>query len=159
MENRIMKKWIRVSGLIAFIVIVVLVGIVWFFFVDAMVKSGIEKTGTFIVGAKVELDDADRGLIRKTIEESPYRMILVTHGTDTMTETGRALEGIPGRTIVLTGALLPARFRDNDAIFNIGFALAAVQSMPEGVYICMNGRIFEPGRVRKNREMNCFEEI
>ena len=107
----------------------------------------------------LELDDADRGLMRKTIEDAPNRMIMVTHGTDTMTKTGKALEGIPGKTIVLTGALLPARFRDNDAIFNIGFALAAVQAMPEGVYICMNGRIHEPARVRKNREKNCFEEI
>jgi len=107
----------------------------------------------------LELNDADRALIRKTIEGSASRMVMVTHGTDTMTETGKALKGIPGKTIVLTGALLPARFRDNDAIFNIGFALAAVQSMPQGVYICMNGRIFEPDRVRKNRERNCFEAI
>jgi L-asparaginase len=86
-------------------------------------------------------------------------MILVTHGTDTMTETGKALRGIPGKTIVLTGALLPARFRDNDAIFNIGFALAAVQALPEGVYIAMNGQIHEPSRVRKDRQQNCFVAI
>lgn len=107
----------------------------------------------------LELDDADRALIRKTIEESSNRMILVTHGTDTMTETGKALTGISGKTIVLTGALLPARFRDNDAIFNIGFALATVQAMPEGVFICMNGRIHDPHKVRKDREINCFVEI
>ena len=107
----------------------------------------------------LELTDADRARIRSTVEESACRMVLVTHGTDTMTETGKALTGIPGKTIVLTGALLPARFRDNDAIFNIGFALAAVQAMPPGVYICMNGRIFEPHRVTKNRQENRFEEI
>lgn len=107
----------------------------------------------------LELTDADRALIRKTVEDASCRMVLVTHGTDTMTETGKALTGITGKTIVLTGALLPARFRDNDAIFNIGFALAAVQAMPPGVYICMNGRIFEPHRVAKNRQENRFEEI
>ena len=107
----------------------------------------------------LELDDADRALIRKTVEDSSNRMILVTHGTDTMTETGKALTGISGKTIVLTGALLPARFQDNDAIFNIGFALATVQAMPEGVYICMNGRIHDPHKVRKDREDNCFVEI
>lgn len=107
----------------------------------------------------LELDDNDRALIRKTVEESSNRMVLVTHGTDTMTVTGQALAGIPGKTIVLTGALLPARFRDNDAIFNIGFALAAVQSMPEGVYVCMNGRILDPHKARKDRANNCFVEI
>ena len=107
----------------------------------------------------LEMEDADRELIRKRIEREPNRMVLVTHGTDTMAETGKALEGIPGRTIVLTGALLPARFRDNDAIFNIGFALAAVQTLPEGVYVAMNGCIFEPGEVRKDRERNRFVKI
>ncbi len=106
----------------------------------------------------LDLDDADRNLIRKTVEASAYRMILITHGTDTMTATGQFLSGIGDKTIVLTGALLPARFRDNDAIFNIGFALAAVQTLPTGVYICMNGRIFRPDRVRKHRERNEFVE-
>ena len=107
----------------------------------------------------LELTDGDRQLIRKVIEESGDRMILVTHGTDTMTETGVALAGIPDKTIVLTGALLPARFRDNDAIFNIGFALAAVQALPAGVYIAMNGRIHEPSKVRKDRDLNRFVEV
>ena len=98
----------------------------------------------------LEMTPADREAIRAAI---------LTHGTDTMTETGKALKGISGKTIVLTGALLPARFRDNDAIFNIGFALAAVQSLPDGVYIAMNGRIHDPERVRKDREQNCFVEI
>ena len=76
-----------------------------------------------------------------------------------MTETGAALAGIPGKTIVLTGALLPARFRDNDAVFNIGFALAAMQVLPEGVYIAMNGRVYEPAKVRKDRDLNRFVEM
>lgn len=107
----------------------------------------------------LEMTPEDRAAIREVIEKADERMILVTHGTDTMTETGKALAAIPGKTIVLTGALLPARFRDNDAIFNIGFALAAVQALPEGVYIAMNGRIHDPGRVRKDRQQNCFVEI
>ena len=77
----------------------------------------------------LEMTPEDRQLIRKVTGESETRMVLVTHGTDTMTETGKALAGIPGKTIVLTGALLPARFRDNDAIFNIGFALAAARAL------------------------------
>lgn len=107
----------------------------------------------------LDLTEADRGLIRTAVGDSPERRVLVTHGTDTMTETGLALSGIPGKTIVLTGALLPARFRDNDAVFNIGFALAAVQTLPEGVYIAMNGRIYNPSQVRKDRELNRFVEI
>ena len=107
----------------------------------------------------LELTDEDRGLIRETIEKADNRMVLVTHGTDTMTDTALALSGIAGKTIVLTGALIPARFRENDAIFNIGFALAATQSLPDGVYIAMNGRIYDPRRVRKDREANRFVEI
>ena len=107
----------------------------------------------------LELNEEDRTRIRETISSAANRMILVTHGTDTMTETGRRLSGIEGKTIVLTGALLPARFRDNDAIFNIGFALAAVQALPHGVYIAMNGRIYDPARVRKDRDLNRFVEV
>ncbi|MGA1205086.1 MAG: asparaginase domain-containing protein [Opitutales bacterium] len=107
----------------------------------------------------LEMTDSDRSAIRSAVEQEPNRMVLVTHGTDTMTETAMALGGIPGRSIVLTGALLPARFRDNDAIFNIGFALAAVQTLPAGVYVAMNGRVFNPDRVRKDRQRNRFVDI
>lgn len=106
----------------------------------------------------LDLDDADRALIRAAVEQSAARRIIVTHGTDTMTCTAAALRGIAGKTIVLTGALLPARFRENDAIFNIGFALAAVQLLPPGVHIAMNGRVFDPARARKDRTGNCFVE-
>lgn len=104
----------------------------------------------------LEMNESDRRQIRAAIEGSNARRILVTHGTDTMTETAAYLAGLTDRTIVLTGALLPARFRDNDAIFNIGFAWAAVQILPSGVYIAMNGGLFRPGEVRKDRERNCF---
>ena len=107
----------------------------------------------------LELTDEDRALIRRTVQEHERTRVIVTHGTDTMVKTGRALEGIPGKVIVLTGSLSPARFHNSDAVFNVGMAMAAVQALPPGVYLTMNGRIFSPRRVRKNRELNRFEEI
>jgi len=86
------------------------------------------------------------------------RHVLITHGTDTMTDTAVTLQEIKDKTIVLTGALNPARFRGSDAIFNIGGAVVAAQSMPPGIYIVMNGRVFDALKVRKNREKNRFEE-
>jgi L-asparaginase len=105
----------------------------------------------------LHMDDADRDLIRRTILSQPHRHVLVTHGTDTMVETARVLAGIPGKTIVLTGALNPARFQGSDAVFNIGCAVGAIQALSDGVYIAMNGRVWDPARVRKNREANRFE--
>jgi L-asparaginase len=107
----------------------------------------------------LEMDDADRQTIRAACAEAPEQRILITHGTDTMSVTAEALQGIAGKTIVLTGALAPARFRVTDAIFNLGLALGAVQSLPEGVYLAMNGTIFPAGKVRKNREAGKFEEV
>jgi L-asparaginase len=84
--------------------------------------------------------------------------VLVTHGTDSMVDTARELASIKGKVIVLTGALNPARFQGSDAVFNIGCAVAAVQTLPDGVYITMNGRVWDPAKVRKNRAENRFEE-
>ena len=106
----------------------------------------------------LHMDAEDRDLIRRAIEAQPHRHVLVTHGTDTMVETAQALD-IPGKVIVLTGALNPARFQGSDAVFNIGCAVGAVQALPDGVYIAMNGRIWDPRHVRKNREANRFEPI
>ena len=105
----------------------------------------------------LHLGDADRELVRATIAAQPARHVLVTHGTDSMIATAQVLASIPGKTIVLTGALSPARFRGSDAEFNIGTAVGAVQSLPEGVYIAMNGRIWDPLKVRKNVDANRFE--
>ncbi|MBS0556642.1 MAG: asparaginase [Proteobacteria bacterium] len=105
----------------------------------------------------LHMDDADRDLVRRTIAAQPHRHVLVTHGTDTMVETARTLAGIPGKTIVLTGALNPARFQGSDAVFNIGCAVGAIQALSDGVYIAMNGRVWDPARVRKNRDANRFE--
>ena len=99
----------------------------------------------------------DRALIRGTTIASDAPHIIITHGTDSMVETARQLQDISGKTIVLTGALNPARFRDSDAVFNIGCAVGAVQSLPEGVYIAMNGAVWNPMKVRKNRKANRFE--
>jgi len=105
----------------------------------------------------LHLTGEDRELICATVGDSDAEHVLITHGTDTMTETAMALQGLPAKTIVLTGSLHPARFRDSDAVFNIGCAVGAVQTLPEGAWIVMNGRVWEPGKVRKNRAMNRFE--
>jgi L-asparaginase len=107
----------------------------------------------------LEMTETDRQLIRRKIEADPNSRIVITHGTDTMIQTALALAGIAGKTIVLTGSMQPARFRNTDAIFNIGTAIGAVQSLPPGVYIAMNGRVFDPRQLRKNREKQCFEPV
>ncbi len=99
----------------------------------------------------------DRELIRRTIAQQPHRHVLVTHGTDTMVETAQVLLEIPDKVIVLTGALNPARFQGSDAVFNIGCAVGALQTLPDGVYVAMNGRVWDPRHVRKNRAANRFE--
>jgi len=105
----------------------------------------------------LHLDEADRARMRDAVLASDIRHVIITHGTDTMVQTARALRGIQGKTIVLTGSLHPARFRDSDAVFNIGCAVGAVQSLPEGVWIAMNGRVWNPDHVRKNVAANRFE--
>jgi L-asparaginase len=106
----------------------------------------------------LELDDADRRLIRERVAACQPDRVLITHGTDTMAETARSLAGIAGKTIVLTGSMQPARFRNTDAVFNVGFALGVVQVLPPGVYLAINGRVFDAAHVRKNRERQRFEE-
>lgn len=106
----------------------------------------------------LHLTDEDRALVRTLIAAQPQRHVLITHGTDTMVETAKALGGLD-KTIVLTGALNPARFRGSDAEFNIGCAVGAVQALPPGAYIAMNGRVWDPARVRKNVAANRFESL
>ena len=107
----------------------------------------------------LHLDDSDRKLIRDAVAASEVSHVLITHGTDTMVETATVLQDIDTKTIVLTGALNPARFRDSDAVFNIGCAVGAAQSLPPGVYIVMNGKVWDPKNVRKNRLENRFEQV
>lgn len=105
----------------------------------------------------LDLTSKDRALIAKTVTNDPCDRILITHGTDTMVETARELANISQKTIVLTGALEPALFKTSDAMFNIGCALGAVQSLPPGTYIVMNGRVFPADKVWKNLKKNRFE--
>lgn len=107
----------------------------------------------------LELTDADRQQIRAAVESSPADKVVITHGTDTMIATGKFLQGIAGKTIVLTGAMQPARFRSTDAIYNVASALTAVQTLPAGVYIVMNGQVFDPHKSRKNVALNRFEVL
>ena len=107
----------------------------------------------------LDLTDEDRRLIGEAIKSDDHRYFVVTHGTDTMITTARVLQKIPHKVIVLTGAMQPAKFRETDAIFNIASAVIAVQLLPDGAYIAMNGRIFKPDKVRKNVPLNRFEEI
>jgi len=110
----------------------------------------------------LEMTDEDRAQVRKAVAEAEEDQIIITHGTDTMVNTAKALDSasdntkISDKTIVLTGALAPAIFKDSDAIFNVGCALAAVQTARPGIYIAMNGRIFSHDSVRKDVANNRF---
>ena len=96
-------------------------------------------------------------MIVDRVRQTPEHRGLITHGTDTMAQTARALLAVPGKVIVLTGAMQPAAFKVTDAVFNIGSAWAAVQTLPDGVYLVMNGQIFDPQRVEKNVDQDRFE--
>ena len=104
----------------------------------------------------LEMTDADREAIRQAVTASPENEIVITHGTDTMVDTARVLHTIPNKTIVLTSALNPALLKNSDAMFNIGAALTAAQTKLAGVYIAMNGVIFDYDKVRKDVENNRF---
>lgn len=105
----------------------------------------------------LHMTDEDRQIVHDTILNTDATHILITHGTDSMVETAQVLSSITGRVMVMTGALNPARFIDSDAVFNIGCAVGAVQVLDPGVWIAMNGRIWHPEHVRKNRNANRFE--
>jgi L-asparaginase len=108
----------------------------------------------------LELTGEDRALIAAAAREAPEARIVVTHGTDTMTETARVLAAeVPGKTIVLTGALTPARFAETDAPFNLGMGFAAAQVAPPGVWIAMSGQVFDALKVRKDRAAGKFVAV
>ncbi len=112
---------------------------------------------TLMAKDSMDLSPEDRDTIRHRVHQADERRILITHGTDTMVETALHLGRVPDKTVVLVGALLPARFKHTDAEFNIGFALAATQVLPPGTYLAMNGQVFRPEEVCKNFERNRFE--
>jgi len=116
------------------------------------------RVRTLMMVDSLDMSDADRELIAHNCAEAPEPHIVLTHGTDTMVETARVLaEKVPGKTIVLTGAMIPIAFGSSDGLFNLGGALTAVQVLPEGVYITMNGQVFEWDRVRKNQDRGVFQ--
>jgi L-asparaginase len=115
---------------------------------------------TLMMVDSLEITDDDRELIAEHCIKSPEDRIIITHGTDTMSETARLLaQKIQGKTIVLTGAMVPYKFGSSDGLFNLGSALAFVQTLPHGVYVVMNGRYFNANNVRKNKETGEFEEL
>jgi len=104
----------------------------------------------------LELTDEDRALIREAVSGTDAKHVLITHGTDTMAATARFLGDIEGKTVVLTGAMQPASQRSTDAIFNIGFAVSSTFLLPPGIYLAMNGRVFDPETVVKDRKAGQF---
>ena len=114
---------------------------------------------TLMMIDSLEMKDADRDLIAEQCRATPGSRIVITHGTDTMADTARVLATrLKDKTIVLTGAMIPYKFGSSDGLFNLGSALAFVQTLPAGVYVAMNGRCFAADRVRKNKQTGIFEE-
>lgn len=105
----------------------------------------------------LDMTESDRDLIVEAVQADPSRHIIITHGTDTMVDTGIRLKKITDKVIVLTGAMEPSCFKSSDAPFNLGCAVSAVQSLPPGVYIAISGQLFDPVFTRKNRDSKQFE--
>ena len=115
---------------------------------------------TLMMIDSLEMTDEDRELIAHQCNECEETQIVITHGTDTMSNTAKFLaEQVKNKTVVLTGAMIPIKFGSSDGLFNLGSALAFAQTLPAGVYVAMNGRYFNWDNVRKNRESGVFEEI
>tara|TARA_B100000700_G_scaffold322414_1_gene423835 strand:+ start:940 stop:1431 length:492 start_codon:yes stop_codon:yes gene_type:complete len=138
------------------------------YFNDSHVKEILElgrsrlevKIKTLMLIDSLDMSDANRSLILENCKVVDEDQVVITHGTDTMTETARvvAKEKL-NKTIVFTGAMIPYKFGSSDGLFNFGGALALAQTLPYGVYIVMNGRCFEWDRVKKNKETGVFEDI
>jgi L-asparaginase len=124
-------------------------------------RSRVEVTiRTVMMIDSLEMTDADRALIVQNCLQAEENRIVITHGTDTMTETAAAVaRAVSGKTVVLTGAMVPYAFGSSDGLFNLGSALSFAQVLPPGVYVAMNGKCFPWDHVRKNRERGEFEEI
>jgi len=115
---------------------------------------------TLMMIDSLEMTEADRETIASNCRTAPEKHIVITHGTDTMVETAAVLaRQVPGKTIVLTGAMIPIAFGSSDGLFNLGGALALVQVLPAGVYVAMNGHVFPWDDVRKNRDTGVFERL
>jgi L-asparaginase len=127
----------------------------------AMARSRLDvRVRMLMMVDSLDMTDADRDLIASNCRDAPEPNIVITHGTDTMVDTAKALAGsVPDKTIVLTGAMIPIAFGSSDGLFNLGGALSVVQVLPPGVYIAMNGRVFDWDNVAKNRDTGVFEAL
>lgn len=115
---------------------------------------------TLMMIDSLDMTDMDRELIADHCSRCDSDMIVITHGTDTMSITAELLASrIKDKTIVITGAMIPYKFGSSDGLFNLGSALAFVQALPKGVYVAMNGKVFNAGNVRKNKQTGEFEQI
>lgn len=115
---------------------------------------------TLMMVDSLEMKDEDRELIIHQCNNCDETQIVITHGTDTMIMTAKALaQNVPGKTIILTGAMIPIKFGSSDGLFNLGSALAFAQTLPAGVYVAMNGRYFNWDNVWKNKQTGVFEEV
>jgi L-asparaginase len=115
---------------------------------------------TLMLIDSLDMTDADRAIILENCLQCEEDKIVITHGTDTMTETAQYLSNkIPGKTVVITGAMIPYKFGSSDGLFNMGSALAFVQSLPVGIYIAMNGRYYDWNNCKKNKQTGFFEEL
>lgn len=118
------------------------------------------KIRTLMLVDSLDMTNDDRAVILDNCKRVPESQIVITHGTDTMTDTARIIaNGNIEKTIILTGAMIPYKFGSSDGLFNFGCALAFAQSLPPGVYIAMNGRYFDWDKVKKNRKTGVFEEL
>jgi len=124
-------------------------------------RSRVETTiETLMMIDSLDMTEADRGRIAQSCIRCPETRLVITHGTDTMVETARVVaQAVSGKTVVLTGAMVPYAFGSSDGLFNLGSALSFAEVLPPGVYIAMNGQHFVWDRVRKNREAGVFERI
>ncbi|MCC6987999.1 MAG: asparaginase [Acidobacteria bacterium] len=139
------------------------------FFKDTHVQEMLDKgrsrvpvsIRTLMMIDSLEMTDADRALVVEQCRQSDVERIVVTHGTDTMVETAKAIAaaGLAGKTVVLTGAMIPYAFGSSDGLFNLGSALSFAQVLPPGVYVAMNGQCFPWDQVRKNRDTATFERV
>jgi len=126
---------------------------------QSRVRSGV-VVDVLMLKDSNDLTADDRNAILERCRWSPEQRVIVTHGTDTMTDTARFLgERIKDKTVVLTGAMVPFVQENTDSLFNLGFAIASARRLPEGVFVAMNGRIFTFDNVRKNRELGMFEAL
>ena len=115
---------------------------------------------TLMMIDSLDMTETDRNLIAENCIKASEDKIVITHGTDTLANTAKVLaEKVRNKTVVLTGAMIPIKFGSSDGLFNLGSALAFVQTLPHGVYVSMNGRYFNWDNVRKNKQTGAFEEL